>query len=96
MHDLLARTKYSRFHGYSVPREFGEAIGTMLESFCWMKDMLKSMSCHYTRVDQQYAEAWQAANPGCPLPPETIPDDLVESLVRSRPAHRLDRITSQL
>jgi metallopeptidase MepB len=89
MHDLLARTKYARFHGYNVPREFGEGIGTMLENFCWIKDGLKAMSCHYTEINPKYREAWQEANPGCPLPPKTIPDELVENLIQSRPVSRL-------
>jgi metallopeptidase MepB len=96
MHDLLARTKYSRFHGYNVPREFGEAISTMLENFCWIEDELKAMSCHYTQIDPKYMEAWQDANAGRPLPPKTIPDELVKNLVQSRPISRLHLYLDQL
>jgi metallopeptidase MepB len=79
-----------------VPREFGEAIGTMLENFCWIKDELKRMSCHYTQIDPKYREAWEEANPGLPLPPKTIPDDLLENLVLSRPVYKLYRYLDQL
>jgi metallopeptidase MepB len=84
------------FHGYSVCREFGEAIGTVLENFCWIKDELKAMSCHYIELDPKYREAWLEANPRCPLPPKTIPDELLENLVKLRPVSRLRRYLDQL
>ena len=35
IHDLAGRTKYSRFHGTSVVRDFVEAPSQMLENWCW-------------------------------------------------------------
>src|ERR1700748_2330132 len=96
MHDLLARTKYARFHGYNVCLEFGEAIGTMLENWCWMKDELKTMSCHYIRLDPDYMEAWKEANPGSTVPPKTIPGCFLENLVQQRPMFRLHRYLTEL
>lgn len=96
MHDLLARTKYAQFHGYRVCLEFGEAIGTMLENWCWMKDELKAMSCHYTKVDPRYMEAWKEANPGADLPPKMIPDELLENIPAQRLMNRLRVHLTQL
>lgn len=96
MHDLLARTKYSEFHGYSVCIEFGEAIGTMLENWCWIKDVLKSMSRHYTRINPKYREAWILAHPELPLPPEKIPDEVLDNLIEKRHKSRLKQHLGQL
>ncbi|MBE3049914.1 hypothetical protein IMZ48_46935 [Candidatus Bathyarchaeota archaeon] len=96
IHDLLARTRYARFHGYEVCLEYGEAIGTMLENWCWIKDEIKAMSCHYTRVDTRYREAWQEANPGRDLPPERIPDELLEKRFKDRAPNRIHMMMHQL
>jgi metallopeptidase MepB len=42
----------------------------MLENWRWMKDELKAMSCHYTRLDPKYMEAWHKAYPESSLPPK--------------------------
>ncbi|TVY12697.1 Saccharolysin [Lachnellula arida] len=47
IHDLAGRTKYSRFHGTSVVRDFVEAPSQMLENWCWTPSQLKSLSSHY-------------------------------------------------
>jgi len=47
IHDLAGRTKYSRFHGTSVVRDFVEAPSQMLENWCWAPEQLKALSCHY-------------------------------------------------
>lgn len=47
IHDLSGRTKYSRFHGTSVVRDFVEAPSQMLENWCWTSSQLKSLSKHY-------------------------------------------------
>jgi metallopeptidase MepB len=47
IHDLAGRTKYSRFHGTSVVRDFVEAPSQMLENWCWTKEQLKNLSKHY-------------------------------------------------
>ncbi|KAF8128561.1 hypothetical protein EV363DRAFT_1432961 [Boletus edulis] len=46
-HGLLSRTKYSRFHGTAVARDFVEAPSQMLENWCWEPEVLKKMSSHY-------------------------------------------------
>lgn len=47
IHDLAGRTRYSRFHGTSVVRDFVEAPSQMLENWCWTPSQLKSLSSHY-------------------------------------------------
>lgn len=80
MHDLLARTQYSRFHGYAVCLEFGEAISTMLENWCWIKDDLRDIAIHYTATDPKYMEAWKAANPDTAPPSAEISDALLDGI----------------
>ncbi|KAF8128555.1 mitochondrial endopeptidase [Boletus edulis] len=46
-HGLLSRTKYSRFHGTAVARDFVEAPSQMLENWCWEPEVLEKMSSHY-------------------------------------------------
>jgi metallopeptidase MepB len=56
-----------------------------LENFCWLKDELREMSCHYTRLgNPRYVSAWQARNPGASLPPEKIPEHMLDDLIASR------------
>ncbi|KAK0244414.1 metallopeptidase MepB [Armillaria nabsnona] len=63
-HGLLSRTKFSRFHGTSVARDFVEAPSQMLENWCWEPKVLQKMSSHYET--------------GQPLSPELI-DKLIKS-----------------
>jgi Zn-dependent oligopeptidase len=53
MHDLVARTKYARHHGFGVTLELGEGIGMMFEQWCWLQDELTAMSMHYTRINPE-------------------------------------------
>ncbi|KAL1748003.1 hypothetical protein HDZ31DRAFT_30713 [Schizophyllum fasciatum] len=46
-HGLLSRTKYARFHGTSVARDFVEAPSQMLENWCWEPRVLEKKSSHY-------------------------------------------------
>ncbi|KAL2061547.1 hypothetical protein VTL71DRAFT_6924 [Oculimacula yallundae] len=52
IHDLAGRTKYSRFHGTSVVRDFVEAPSQMLENWCWTPSQLKALSKHYLTGEQ--------------------------------------------
>jgi thimet oligopeptidase len=47
MHTILARAKYSRFSGTSVPRDFVEAPSQMLENWPWDKKVLDSFAADY-------------------------------------------------
>ncbi|KAJ3515380.1 hypothetical protein NLJ89_g1791 [Agrocybe chaxingu] len=46
-HGLLSKTKFARFHGTSVARDFVEAPSQMLENWCWEPKVLEQMSSHY-------------------------------------------------
>ncbi|KAJ5094456.1 peptidase family M3 [Penicillium angulare] len=86
IHDLLARTKYVRFHGYRLPPDFGEMPSTLLENWCWMEDVLEKLSCHYTTLDTKYLTQWQTQHPlaGEPDPAQKVPRDLVKNLIKHR------------
>lgn len=60
----------------------------MLENWCWMKDELKRMSCHFTKLDPELLRNWQKNHPGEEVPPEQIPNELLDGLVRSRKHNR--------
>lgn len=47
VHNLLSVTKYSRFHGTRVERDFVETPSQMLEFWTWSKDELRNLSSHY-------------------------------------------------
>lgn len=47
VHCLLSKTKHSRFHGTSVPRDFVECPSQMLEFWTWTKNELRQLSAHY-------------------------------------------------
>jgi metallopeptidase MepB len=84
IHDLLARTKYVRFHGYNTTLDFREMPSSMLENWCWMKKVLKDLSCHYTMLNDKYLIDWRKQHPGEPDPPKEIPDHLVDNLIKHR------------
>lgn len=88
IHDLVSRTSFVRFHGHRAPADFAEAPSVMLENWCWMRDELRRMSCHYSHLNPEYQVLWQAEHPGQAAPPEKIPDDLLDSLVASRSLNR--------
>ncbi|ETW81741.1 Metallo peptidase M3A [Heterobasidion irregulare TC 32-1] len=46
-HGLLSSTRFARFHGTSVARDFVEAPSQMLENWCWEPKVLAKMSSHY-------------------------------------------------
>ncbi|KAG6380299.1 hypothetical protein JVT61DRAFT_8408 [Boletus reticuloceps] len=50
-HELLSRTRYSRFHGTTAAIDFAEAPSQMLENWCWEPEVLKKMSSHYKTQD---------------------------------------------
>ncbi|OAV92318.1 hypothetical protein PTTG_03918 [Puccinia triticina 1-1 BBBD Race 1] len=52
-HQLCSQTKYSRFHGTSVARDFVEAPSQMLENWCWTESQLVKMSQHYLRKEEK-------------------------------------------
>ncbi|KAF8752972.1 Peptidase family M3 [Rhizoctonia solani] len=45
------KTRFGRFHGTSVARDFVEAPSQMLENWCWEPEVLKKMSSHYEKKE---------------------------------------------
>ena len=85
IHDLVSRTIYSRFHGTSTVRDFVEAPSQMLENWCWTPAELKKLSKHWSYLTPEYSQAWkESAKDGKDQPPESMPDDLIESIVRTQ------------
>jgi len=51
IHDLVAKTRYSRMHGTNTARDFVEAPSQMLENWCWTPTVLKALSKHWSTGD---------------------------------------------
>ncbi|MCJ1314153.1 hypothetical protein MMC25_007833 [Agyrium rufum] len=85
IHDLVGRTKYSRFHGTATTQDFVEAPSQMLENWCWTPSQLKSLSNHYSTLSDAYLASWKESAPqGQETPSKQLPDDLISSLVATR------------
>ena len=85
IHDLVSRTTYSRFHGTSTVRDFVEAPSQMLENWCWTPSQLKALSKHYSTLSDDYYNAWKEANSTSSGKPEnTLPDDLIQKLLKTK------------
>ena len=85
IHDLVSKTRYSRFHGTNTVRDFVEAPSQMLENWCWTPSQLKSLSKHFSHTSPEYAEEWKTSNPDAQeLPSAQIPDDLIDSIIKTK------------
>ncbi|KAH9218107.1 metallopeptidase MepB [Leptodontidium sp. 2 PMI_412] len=84
IHDLVSKTMYARFHGTMTVIDFGEAPSQMLENWCWTPATLKSLSCHYSALSSEYLKAWEEESQGTSPPPASIPDEVIESLIRAK------------
>lgn len=87
IHDLVARTTYSRFHGTNTVRDFVEAPSQMLENWCWTPSQLKSLSRHYSYLSSEYEQAWKESAGGkddVEKPSEKMPDDMISSVIKTK------------
>jgi len=57
LHGILTQTKYTRFAGTSVPRDFVEAPSQMLENWIWDKTVLDSFAADYRDSSKKIPEA---------------------------------------
>lgn len=65
LHGIFSESKYARFAGTGVARDFVEAPSQMMENWVWSPTVLKTFAKHYKTG-------------------ETIPDDLIKSMVAAR------------
>jgi len=57
----------------------------MLENWCWTPSQLRSLSKHYSHMSPAYKQTWtDNAKSGASQPPETMPDDLINNIIRTR------------
>ena len=84
IHDLVSRTIYSRFHGTNTVRDFVEAPSQMLENWCWTPSQLKALSKHYSYVAPEFAAAWQESATSEEQPSKTIPDEIINSIIKTK------------
>ncbi|OAA79566.1 metallopeptidase MepB [Akanthomyces lecanii RCEF 1005] len=84
IHSLVSRTKYAKFHGTSLPPDFVEMPSLMLENWCWIPEVLKPMSTHYSHLRPEYRDKWQPAHPHAEQPPKQLPDEIADALVKHR------------
>ncbi|KAI5207689.1 hypothetical protein E4T38_03304 [Aureobasidium subglaciale] len=73
-----------------------QALGIMLENWCWLPEELKQLSCHYTTLCPGLLQEWQLQHPNEPTPPMSIPDSLVDPLIQHRHAFRALCMLGQL
>ncbi|MCJ1391623.1 hypothetical protein MMC18_004487 [Xylographa bjoerkii] len=86
IHNLVSKTKCSRFHGTSVDRDFVEAPAMLFEKFLWTSRHVKELSYHYSYLSPEYFESWKASQPSqeaLTQPPAQLPDQLIEQLVKT-------------
>ncbi|WPH04187.1 Hypothetical protein R9X50_00707500 [Acrodontium crateriforme] len=93
MHDLVAETKFARFHGASCG-DFNEVPSQMLEEWCWEPETLRSLSHHYSNLSPEYKAAWlkEVKSKGAAgeiASPDTLPEHLIENLGLTQQARRV-------
>ncbi|KAI4596305.1 hypothetical protein KJ359_005434 [Pestalotiopsis sp. 9143b] len=90
IHNLVSKTRYSRFHGTSgLFFDFGEMPSMMLENWCWIPYVVRELSCHYSTLSPAYLEKWRRDHPNeAEAPRKEIPQHLVDVLVKRRYAQK--------
>ncbi|EHK18142.1 uncharacterized protein TRIVIDRAFT_45218 [Trichoderma virens Gv29-8] len=74
LHNLTSKTKYARFHGSSVPRDFVEIPSIMLEEIFWNPHVVRMISGHYLTEQDSETE-------------KKLPEDIIERLIADQFAH---------
>ncbi len=92
----MSKTRYVRHHGTRLADDICETPSVMLETWTWRKDILQKISRHYTTIDPKYLEHWRQQNPGKPDPPEKIPMERLDSLLKGRNTMRTNMYIQQL
>ncbi|KAF3076057.1 Saccharolysin [Trichoderma lentiforme] len=74
IHNLTSKTKYARFHGSSVPRDFVEVPSIMLEYIFWNPHIVRAISGHYLTEEDSENE-------------KKLPEDVIGRLIADQFAH---------
>ncbi|KAL7793038.1 hypothetical protein V8C37DRAFT_379099 [Trichoderma ceciliae] len=74
LHNLTSKTKFARFHGSSVPRDFVEIPSIMLEYIFWNPNVVRLISGHYLTEEDADKE-------------KKLPGDVIERLIAHQFAH---------
>ena len=98
MHNLLSLTKFARFHGSKVDRDFVETPSLMFEHFFWTKSHIKDVACHYSYISDKYKTAWEAKQDGInrPQPPQQLPDELISGILSLKLSNKPLALARQL
>lgn len=56
----------------------------MLENWCWTPSQLRSLSKHYSYLSPAYKESYAEHSGSSDQPSESLPDTLIDSIVRTR------------
>ena len=93
IHDLVAKTRYARFHGASTASDFNEAPSQMLENWCWLPNVLQLISKHYKSLRPEHRRIqqvdWDEVIGEGIDPIDSLPKNLIEQLVESKQASNL-------
>ncbi|KAJ5729344.1 Metallopeptidase MepB [Penicillium malachiteum] len=84
IHDLVAKTTYSTFHGTKSTEDFAEAPSQMLENWCWIPSQLKSLSRHYLTLSTESSCLGKQERQPKSRPSDQIPDEMITGLIQSR------------
>jgi metallopeptidase MepB len=84
IHDLVAKTKYSIFHGTATVDDFCEAPSQMLEYWCWLPQILQTLSHHYSYISPDCLTAWRDQTDSKSQPPKQLPIDVIDRLFESK------------
>ncbi|TIA50754.1 metallopeptidase MepB [Aureobasidium pullulans] len=84
IHDLVAQTKWSIFHGTATVDDFCEAPSQMLEFRAWDPDVLSQLSNHWSHLSPSHLQKWQNQNPGKAQPEKHLSSNTINALVKSK------------
>ncbi|THY43363.1 metallopeptidase MepB [Aureobasidium pullulans] len=84
IHDLVAQTKWSIFHGTATVDDFCEAPSQMLEFWAWDPDVLSQLSNHWSHLSPSHLQKWQNQNPGKAQPDKHLSSNMINALVKSK------------
>ena len=86
IHNLVTKTEFAIL---AKPyHDFVEAPSKMLEHWFWIPEVLRSISTHWSYLNDEYAQTWRAEQGNLAMstepPPKTMPDEMISSIIRSR------------